>query len=213
MRMLDLFCGEGLAACGYWLSGRFDEIVGIDINPEMRTRYSFNFLCSDALQCDYEFLSSFDFIHASPPCQAYSHLTPMPASHMRLIASTHLMLHSAGKPYCIENVEGAKRDLKPNLAMDGHYFGLPMERRRYFHLSTLEAPMRLMKTGYSINVHGRDYVSREELIEAFGLSIINPNQLHKLTRKGIEQGIAPAMTKAIAELMFPKKVMIGERST
>jgi DNA (cytosine-5)-methyltransferase 1 len=211
--MLDLFCGEGLGACGYWLSGRFDEIVGVDLNPEMRTRYSFNFLCADALQCDYEFLASFDFIHASPPCQAYSHMRLLPGSHVRLIAATHLMLYSSGKPYCIENVEGAKPDLKPNIAMDGHYFGLPMERRRYFHLSTLTSSIRLMKSGQSIDVHGGDYVSREKLIEAFGLSAINPNQLNKLTRNGMEQGIAPSMTRAIAEIAFPNKVMIGEKST
>jgi site-specific DNA-cytosine methylase len=208
--MLDLFCGEGLASWGYWLSGRFDEIVGVDNNPEMSTRYSFNFICADAMACDYEFLSRFDFIHASPPCQAYSHLTPIAAPHPRLIAATHLMLHASGKPYCMENVEGAKKELRPNIAMDGHYFGLPMERRRYFHLSTLMAAMRLMSSAYSIHVHGGQYVSRERLIEAFGLECINPNALRKITREGIEQGIAPIMTKTIAQIAFKSKVFIGD---
>lgn len=71
-KLLDLFCGEGLAAWGYWLSGRFSHIVGVDINLQMRSRYSFDFIEGDVLSLDYEFLSKFDFVHASPPCQAYS---------------------------------------------------------------------------------------------------------------------------------------------
>jgi hypothetical protein len=91
MRLLDLFCGEGLAAWGYWLSGRFSEIVGVDINPEMSSSYSFDFVCADALTLDYEFLLQFDFIHASPPCQGYSKMTPDQSKHPRLIPGTHLM--------------------------------------------------------------------------------------------------------------------------
>ena len=33
MRLLDLFCGAGGAAMGYHRAG-FDEIVGVDINPQ-----------------------------------------------------------------------------------------------------------------------------------------------------------------------------------
>lgn len=208
-KLLDLFCGEGLAACGYWLSGRFLEIVGVDTNPDVATRYSFDFICCDAMTLDYDFLSRFDFIHASPPCQAYSHLTPDPSRHLRLVADTKLMLYASGKPHCIENVENAKKDLKPNIGMDGHYFGLPMERRRYFYLSTLSSSIQLMKTGKSITIHGGDYVSRADLIRAFGLDCISTRQLAHLTRAGIEQGVPPAMTRWIAERAIPAKPLIG----
>jgi DNA (cytosine-5)-methyltransferase 1 len=208
--MLDLFCCQGIGAWGYWLSGRFSEIVGVDINPEMSTWYSFNFLNANAIQLDYEFLSGFDFIHASPPCQGYSKRTPDKSRHMRLVAATHLMLHATGKPYVIENVEGAGKDLKPNLVMDGHYFGLPSERRRYFYVSTLEAATRLMSTGRTINLHGDKYVSREQFIEGLGLDIINGRRLSHMTLDGMKECISPHMTRKIAELMFPKKFMIGK---
>lgn len=209
MRLLDLFCGEGLAAWGYWLSGRFSEIVGIDTNNELRDRYSFDFINMSALGLTYDFLDQFDFIHASPTCQGYSHLTPDQSKHMRLVAATHLMLYASGKPYVIENVQGAMKELRPNLSMDGHYFGLPMERRRYFFVSTLKAPAQLMKKGKSIVIHGGDYVRRDDLIKAFGLEVINENRQRFLTRTGIEQGVPPAMTRWIAEKVIPDKVLIG----
>lgn len=209
MRMLDLFCGEGLGAWGYWNSGRFSEIVGVDKSDDRRSSYSFDFICGDALKLDYDFLLSFDFIHASPPCQGYSSITPDQSKHERLITGTKLMLEATGKPYVIENVEGSSFDLKPNLVMDGHYLGLPSERRRYFYVSTLEAPLRLMKPGLSINVHGGKYVSRKDIIKALGLNEINTRRLSHLTRWGMKQGIAPAMTRTIACIMFSDKFMIG----
>lgn len=209
MRMLDLYCGEGLAAWGYWLSGRFTEIVGVDNNPKLSARYSFDFLCRDALSLDYDFLMSFDFIHASPPCQAYSKITPDPSKHMRLVVATHLMCVAAGKPYVIENVEGSSRELKPNLVMNGHAVGLPIDRRRYFYVSELKKPARYLSIDHSINVHGGDYVSRDELIRVMGLYVINEKRRSFLTSTGIEQGIPPIMTKTIAEMIFPSKAMIG----
>lgn len=212
MRLLDLYCGEGLSAWGYWLSGRFHEIVGVDIAPEMSTRYSFDFVQGNALALDYDFLMDFDFIHASPPCQGYSKATPKwaRARHMRLIAATHLMLVAAGKPYVIENVEGSGKDLRPNLVMDGHYFGLPTERRRYFHVSTLPKPLRLLRSSLDTHLHMHgDFITRDEMIEAMGLQVVNENRRRYLTRTGIEQGIPPAMTKHIAEMVIPGKAMIA----
>ena len=192
MKLLDLFCGEGLAAWGYWLSGRFSEIVGIDTNPDMRDRYSFDFLNMSAQGLTYDFLDQFDFIHASPTCQGYSYITPDQNKHIRLVAATKLMLYASGKPHVIENVQGAVKDLRPNLEMDGHYFGLQMERRRFFYVSTLAAPQRLIKQGQSVVIHGGDYVRRADLIRAFGLEVINENITRRLTRTGIEQGVPPA---------------------
>jgi len=213
MRLLDLFCCEGLGAWGYWLSGRFSEIVGVDVDYDRRSSYSFDFIQADALKLDYEFLSQFDFIHASPPCQGYSNRTPDQSKHVRLVAATHLVLYATGKPYVIENVEGSSKDLKPNLVMDGHALGLPSERRRYFHVSTLERPLRLISDGRSIHVHGSKYVTRRSLIEALGLEMISPGRLSNITMSGMEQGIAPAMTKRIAELVIPNKFMIGSPAT
>lgn len=212
MRMLDLYCGEGLAAWGYWSSGRFSEIVGVDIAGEKRRCYSFDFIQGDALALAYDFLMDFDFIHASPPCQAYSTMTPKETrhKHMRLIAATHLMLHSAGKPFVIENVPGAKRELRPNCEMNGLYFGLLSNRPRYFYVSGFDQTRRMVKAGRGVRVHGGDYVARETLIDAFGLkTIMSGSALSKVTCEGIEQGIPPAFTRAIAEMLFPEKFLIG----
>lgn len=211
-RLLDLFCGEGLAAWGYWLSGRFSEIVGVDINPENRDRYSFDFVQGDAMKLDYEFLMQFDFIHASPPCQFYSKATPDRSKHPRLIPGVHHMLFAVGKPFVIENVEGSGKDLRPNLVMNGHGVGIPSDRRRYFHVSTLDAAQRLIKSGRGIRVHG-GLASRSDLIQAMGLNVISRHRLKLLTMHGIEQGIPPAFTQHIAEMVLPHKIMIGERAS
>jgi len=210
MRMLDLFCCEGIGAWGYWLSGRFSEIVGVDKNDKRRSQYSFDFINADALALDYNFLMDFDFIHASPPCQAYSYLTPDTSKHHKLITGTKLMLHATGKPYVIENVRGAVKELRPNLEMNGHYFGLPSNRTRFFYAPTLAAPLRLISSGSAINVHGRDYTPRDQWIRALGLDEINARRLSHLTIGGMKESIPPAMTRRIAELLFPDyRALIG----
>lgn len=216
MRMLDLFCGEGLAPWGYWQSARFSEIVGVDINPKMSTRYSFDFICADALKLDYDFLMGFDFIHASPPCQAYSKATPDKSKHPRLIPGTHLMLQATGKPYVIENVEGSGQELRPNLVLCGDDVGLfQMARKRYFHINSGGAAQisidRQINVGIDahIQIHGGRYVSRAKLIEVFGLNTIPEQRLRNLSIRGIEQGIPPAFTRRIAESIFPNKFMIA----
>lgn len=234
MRMLDLFCGHGVGAWGYWRSGKFSEIVGMDCEPFGRV-YPFDFVRGDAMKLDYDFLMSFDFIHASPPCQGYSKMTPDRTRHLRLIAATHLMLVAAGKPYVIENVEGSSRELKPNLVLNGIDVGVPMMRKRYFHLSWMRSSRKInidrafhissvrdinLNTGANVNdmpvanlvyLHGQ-YVRKEDAIKAVfaGIDEINTRYLTNVTLDGMEQGIPPAMTKFIADCFvpFPKLLIV-----
>lgn len=209
-RLLDLFCGEGLAAWGYWQSGRFSEIVGVDVNANMSRSYAFDFVCGDCMALDYNFLMDFDFIHASPPCQAYSHITPSPGTHPRLVPGVRHMLFAAGVPHVIENVQGAMKELRPNLTLDGHFVGLPMERRRYFYVSGSSATHQMIEGGEeSISVHTHQYVSRLQLIRAFGLECIPERRLRVLSMHGIKQGIPPAMTRYIASCFVGEKLVIG----
>jgi hypothetical protein len=145
MRALDLFCGNGLVSWGLWQSGRFHEVVGVDI-VDMSNVYAFDFIQQDALSLDYEFLMSFDFIWASPPCQAYSKRTPDKNIHPRLISKTRGMLFASGVPYVVENVEGSGKELKPNLRIRGYNVGLPMDRVRYFHLNPSPGTHNQMST-------------------------------------------------------------------
>lgn len=107
-RLLDLFCKAGGASAGYHAAG-FD-VVGVDIEPQ--PDYPFAFVQADALTVD---LSGFEVIAASPPCQAFSRVTPMArrGEHPDLIEPVRSRLREAvGTPggpwaYVIENVPGA----------------------------------------------------------------------------------------------------------
>lgn len=112
MKMIDLFCGAGGCSVGYHNAG-FDEIIGVDIVD--RHNYPFKFIKMDALEyLRTADLRDVDFIHASPPCQCYSKLKYLSGNvekweeeHVDLVAPTRELLIKTGKPYVIENVEGA----------------------------------------------------------------------------------------------------------
>jgi DNA (cytosine-5)-methyltransferase 1 len=125
-RLLDLFSGAGGAARGYQLAGF--HVTGVDINPQPRYAGD-EFVQADAMRYP---LDGFDAIHASPPCQAYSLITPDKDLHPRLIDPIRILLASTGLPYVIENVGGARRDLRQPLRLCGSSFGLSVRRHRYF---------------------------------------------------------------------------------
>lgn len=140
MRLLDLFCGAGGAAMGYHRAG-FDEIVGVDIKPMLR--YPFAFVQADAFEYLREHGQEFDAIHASPPCQGYSNGTNYnhkqygKKEYPLLIGPTRQMLQEIGRPFCIENVMGAKAMLGFTLTLCGTQFGLRVQRHRLFESSHL----------------------------------------------------------------------------
>ena len=133
-RLLDLFCGAGGAAMGYNRAG-FD-VVGVDINPQ--PNYPFEFHQADALGGVLRnlgrrhWLTGFDAIHASPPCQAYSWSAKRWTAIERddLVAPTRDLLRAIGLPYVIENVVGAPLDSPIRLC--GEMFGLEVIRHRLF---------------------------------------------------------------------------------
>src|SRR3990172_140105 len=65
--LLDLFCGAGGAAMGYFLAG-FD-VIGIDINPQ--PEYPFKFIQADIMRAKIPW-HKVQAVHASPPCQVHS---------------------------------------------------------------------------------------------------------------------------------------------
>lgn len=103
-RLLDLYCGGGGAGMGYHLAG-FD-VTGVD--HVAQPRYPFEFYRADALDYLRLYGSEYDAIHASPPCQAFSLAQRIQArGHLDLIVRTRRALIRSGKPWVIENVEGA----------------------------------------------------------------------------------------------------------
>lgn len=147
-RLLDLFCGAGGGAMGYYRAGFAP--YGIDNKPQ--PNYPFPFLQMDALEAmdrllrgegltfsnGYTlYLADFNAIHASPPCQFGSTiaimnrvLRPGKYNHPNLIPVTRKCLEETGKHYVIENVRSFT--LISPVKLTGSWFGLDVKRDRYF---------------------------------------------------------------------------------
>lgn len=132
-RLLDLFCGAGGAGMGYSRAG-FD-VTGVDVSSQ--PKYPFKFIQADALDYVAQYGWMFDAIHASPPCQAHSIITPDKSTHVDLIPQTRFWLESIGVPYVIENVYGAKKALRNPVMLCGADFGLKVYRHRLFESNIL----------------------------------------------------------------------------
>ena len=142
-RLLDLFCGAGLAADGYAAAGW--EVTGIDINAQ--PHYPFKVWMADAIgYMKYEYMiGEADAIHASPPCQFLTR-----AKHLRkaqggeskypdLLTPTLELLRTLeiSIPWVVENVEGARALMQPQkgehlVRVCGSSFGLAVQRHRLF---------------------------------------------------------------------------------
>lgn len=169
-RLLDLFCCEGGAAVGYHRAGF--EVIGVDKEPQPLYPYAFHqadaiavlrdLILSDILGTPVELagvtyvLTDFDVIHASPPCQAHSTITPDKSKHVDLIPDVRELLIESGLPYVIENVEGAKRELIEPMRLCGSSFGLRVRRHRYFESNTHLTSMPCLHSiqGVPIGVYG-----------------------------------------------------------
>jgi DNA (cytosine-5)-methyltransferase 1 len=153
---LDLFCGAGGASMGLHRAG-FD-VIGVDIKPQ--PRYPFRFIQADALSPPFN-LSRFDFIWASPPCQAYTQMSARwrgkgtkADTHPDLIAPIRSLLAAAGRPYVLENVVGARRMMAPTLLLHGGMFGLGVHRPRLFESTIFMLSIQAPSTRYPIGVYG-----------------------------------------------------------
>jgi len=137
-KLLDLFCGSGGAAMGYYRAG-FD-IVGVDNAPQ--PDYPFEFHQGDAIKYLEAHSGSFDAVHASPPCQAYSTGVVSRSSkwnHTKgkdepaLIGEVHARLEELDLPWVIENVMGARAHMpEPSFVLCGSMFDRPIPRHRVF---------------------------------------------------------------------------------
>jgi len=123
-QLLDLYCGAGGASMGYARAGF--RVTGVDLKPQ--PRYPFRFIQADAMRVlagHVLDLAPFTAIHASPPCQLFSRATVAPGvrdAHVDLLTPTRVALDAIGKPYVIENVEGAP--LRNPVTLCGTEFGL-----------------------------------------------------------------------------------------
>jgi DNA (cytosine-5)-methyltransferase 1 len=174
MKVLDLFCGGGGASMGMLKVGA-THITGVDIEyqPEYPANNlfhsgSFDFILSDFWQLDPDSLKGFDFIWASPPCQAYSYAAARWRNSGRewpdLVGMTREKLLESGIPFVIENTPGAL--IRKDLMLCGEMFGLKVIRHRIFEVEGFECVQPehikhrgMVKDGYYVTVagHGGDY--------------------------------------------------------
>ena len=156
MRLLDLYCGAGMASDGYNLAG-FTEIVGVDLFDQ--PHYPYEFVQADALDVigDADFVASFDAVHASPPCQEHTR-----AKHLRnaqkgkskfgdLLTPTLDAMRSWSKPWVVENVPGAP-GMDGAVVECGSAYSLGVRRHRLF-LSNVE----LVGSGCDHKAQGRPW--------------------------------------------------------
>lgn len=205
MRMLDLYCGAGGAAMGYWHSGLVTGIVGVD--HEHQSRYPFECVKSDALAFLKRHGGKFDIIHASPPCQAYSRTSAIwNRRYPALIEPTRDLILRLGKPYIIEMVTSAP--LQGCVTMlCGTMFDLRVFRHRYFETSQLILGMpHLGHGGKRAVAVGRRPIHGEYMTIAGHFSDVayarQAMGIDWMTRKELAQAIPPAYTEWLGKQLM-----------
>lgn len=206
--LLDLFCCEGGAAKGYADAG-FD-VIGVDIDPQ--PLYPYRFVRADALDVLHSIvegtssLPPVDVIHASPPCPAYSTMANRYGSdHPKLIVPVRQFLERTGLPWVIENVPGARREMRATISLHGGHFGLDVYRPRLFESNVgLVSPPRAPRPINAKAIYGKNdgrrvwtrtdgtelrVASLDEAREAMGMPWADWN--------GVREAIPPAYTEFI----------------
>ncbi|MCY3964221.1 MAG: DNA cytosine methyltransferase [Acidobacteria bacterium] len=214
MRLLDLFCGAGGAAVGYQRAG-FDEVVGVDIDPQ--PNYPFEFEQGDALACLAKYIAAgreFDAIHASPPCQAYSDLKARAPDHTypKLIEPVRKALKATGLPYVIENVCGAPLH-NPAVLCGTMFPGLRVLRHRLFETNfpVLTPPhgahplvhtLDKRKKHYGHTDEWKDYVQVTGGGNCSVASARDAMGIDWMTKTELNEAIPPDYTEFIGEQMI-----------
>ena len=209
MKLLDLFCGAGGAAMGYYRAG-FDEIVGVDNRPQKN--YPFTFVLGDALEYVALHGQEFDAIHASPPCQKYMQCGMMWKSrdgYPDLLPDTRAALEATGVAWVIENVPGAP--MYPAFTLCGSMLGLGVRRHRHFESPmvayALIPPHKHSKpiTGVYGHCHGRGGARRSgsrPMLPSSKEVWAKEMGIDWMTAAEITQAIPPAYTEFIGKQLI-----------
>lgn len=209
LRILDMCCGEGGASMGYYraaskyLPEKEIQIIGVDVRR--MPRYPFGFIHTDVLTLDYEFLLGFDFIHASPPCQAYSQLSHFATKDTDLSILPRILttIEASGKPYVVENVPLAP--IRADIQLDGSMFGLNLKRRRIFQ-TNLRSARYPVETSFRENCGIVTVAGNASTLEAASKAM----RINWMSKPGIQQAIPPEYTEWIFSQVLNQILEPGE---
>ncbi len=158
MKILDAYSCKGGGGKGY--RDRGHHVTSVDI-----VDYSAHFPPGDFVQADaVAFIKErgheFDFIHTSPLCLPYTRgnaprrVDGVDPNWPTQIEATREACESTGRPYVIENVEGARKFLREPILLCGRMFGLEavdthpdatgmrllLDRHRLFEFGNMQRP-------------------------------------------------------------------------
>lgn len=179
------------------------DVVGIDIRPQ--PRYPFPFVQADALCPPFD-LTQFDFIWASPPCQAHSQMSVRYVgkggardARPDHIPATRTLLRDAKRPYVIENVNGARNALEAPFMLTGEMFGLGVHRPRWFEASFFVlSPVAPPKQPDPVAVYGERMDGRRLWTRKDGSQLRAPRSIHApAAAMGIDWMEWPELKEAI----------------
>jgi DNA (cytosine-5)-methyltransferase 1 len=188
----------GYHKAGFW-------VLGVDKDPQ--PNYPFTFVRGDAIEFLKRNGRNFDAIHASPPCQRYTTAQRLSGTrHEPLVLDTRKALQATGKPWVIENVEGAPLR-KPFITLCGFMFNLDVYRHRIFESNVhIEAPLFHPEHTWKQAKMGRPVGEREAIHVIGNFSDVKRARaamgIDWMTRNELREAIPPAYTEYIgAQLM------------
>lgn len=206
----DLFCGAGGAAMGLYRAG-FD-VDGWDITPQKN--YPFTFHHGNALDVD---VSDYDFVWASPPCQAYTIAGHNQRRHGKiyqdLMAEVRAKLTQTKVLWVIENVSGAP--MRCDVMLCGSMFGLNIVRHRIFETNypdlILTSKCQHPRMPVTVCGSGTPTWARKALIKSGRKSGQFTSRekrdamgIEWTTREELSQAVPPAYSEFLGRLMIAR---------
>lgn len=181
------------------------EVVGVDL--EKQKRYPFEFIQSDAIDYLIANAHKFDAVHASPPCERFSTMTPKAyrANHPDLIKATRYFCKKKNKLFVIENVEGARKELVNPVKLCGSMFGLPIFRHRYFETNFLLVEPAQCKHDFTpilMTGRGMRIIDGKRASERKKEEVGQASGINWMSRDELNHAIPPAYTKYIGEKLL-----------
>jgi DNA (cytosine-5)-methyltransferase 1 len=154
-------------------------------------------------------LTQYDLIHASPPCQRYSVMTPKEAkdAHPDLLPDVLGRLRKQDTPYIVENVAGTQHLMQNPIFLCGTMFGLDIWRHRWFEIGGVPGVFFLLPpcahVGSPILVSGRGMrgVTKggKRPSEPLKATKMQGIQIDWMITKELDEAIPPAYSRFLAE--------------